>query len=242
MPDQLDSTPKLRHYMRAIGRRLRQRFICFGTLRHTQPVNLGFGIEAGTPVDRIYIEHFLKQNEAHIKGRVLEIGDSIYTHRFGKDKVKQAESLSFTSEGSPTYVGRLETMPEIPDNTFDCMVITQTLHYIFNMFDAVSEIHRVLKPGGVALVTVPGLSQISRWDMDRWGDRWRLTTLGAKELFETRFKAAEIKVESYGNALSALAFIQGIPAEKLRKSELESFDPDYQVVVAVVARKSTNNA
>jgi hypothetical protein len=34
-----------------------------------------------------------------------------------------------------------------------------------------------LKPGGVLLATVSGISQISRYDMYRWGDYWRFTTL-----------------------------------------------------------------
>ena len=106
------------------------------------------------------------------------------------------------------------------------------------MAAAVRELHRILAPGGTVLCTVPGLSQISRWDMDRWGDRWRLTSLSARELFELAFEPQAVDVATFGNALSALCFIEGIPAEKITPRELDVVDPDYQILVAVSARKS----
>ncbi len=117
-------------------------------------------------------------------------------------------------------------------------MITQTLHYVFDMFAAVRELHRILAPGGTVLCTVPGLSQISRWDMDRWGDRWRLTSLSARELFGTAFDAGAVDVATYGNALAGLCFIEGIPAERITPRELDVNDPDYQILVAIAAQKA----
>jgi hypothetical protein len=73
--------------------------------------------------------------------------------------------------------------------------------------------------------------------MDAWGDRWRLTSLSARELFETAFPKDAVDVTTYGNVLSSLCFIEGIPAERLRADELAEMDPDYQIVVAVRATK-----
>ena len=42
---------------------------------------------------------------------------------------------------------------------FDCVICTQTLHVIYEVEGAVRTLHRMLKPGGVALVTVPGITQ-----------------------------------------------------------------------------------
>lgn len=228
----------LSHYLRAIKRRLRSRFVVFGTLRDTEPVNPGFGMAQGTPVDRYYIERFLERYTSAITGRVLEIGDREYTERFGVG-VSQSDVLHF-EEGSEvaTFVGDLTSCPQIPDNTFDCIVLTQTLHYVFDMPAAVRELHRILAPGGTVLCTVPGLSQVSRWDMDRWGDRWRLTNLSARELFELAFEPERIMVSTYGNALSALCFIEGIPAQRIRTKELDVRHPDYQILVTVAARKA----
>jgi SAM-dependent methyltransferase len=158
-----------------------------GTLRRAHPVNPGFGMDAGTPIDRIYIERFLSSRADAVCGRVLEIGDREYTEKFGSD-VSSSDVLHF-EEGSPlaTIVADLGDCPQIPDDSFDCIILTQTLHYVFDMSAAVAELHRILSPGGRLLCTVPGISQISRHDMDLWGDRWRLTTLGAQELFGTAF-------------------------------------------------------
>ena len=224
-------------YARALSRRIRSRVILFGTLRHTEPVNLAFGIGHGTPIDRYYLDRFLTEHASAITGRTMEVGDREYTDRFGHD-LSSVDVLHFV-EGSPgaTIVADLAHCPQIADGAFDCIVLTQTLHYVFDMKSAVAELHRILAPGGTLLCTVPGLSQISRYDMDLWGDRWRLTSLSAKELFATVFAEEDIEVATFGNALSALCFIEGIPAEHLRTRELDANDPDYQILVAIAARK-----
>ena len=53
---------------------------------------------------------------------------------------------------------------------------------------AVAEMRRALKPGGVALVTVPGISQIDRGE---WGESWywSLTRASALRLFGDVFGA-----------------------------------------------------
>jgi len=102
----------------------------------------------------------------------------------------------------------------------------------------VSELHRILAPGGHVLCTVPGISQISRYDMDRWGDRWRLTSLSATELFATAFEPARTTVSTHGNVLTSICFLEGIVAEKLTPRELATCDEDYQLIVAVDATKA----
>ncbi len=226
------------HYVRALKRRMRSRFVRFGSLRNTEPVNLAFGAMVGTPVDRHYLHDWLGLHAHLITGRVLEVGDRAYTERFGRG-VASSDILHFES-GSPvaTIVADLASCPQVPEGSFDCIILTQTLHYVFDMFSAVRELHRILAPGGTILCTVPGLSQISRWDMDQWGDRWRLTSLSARELFETTFEPENVTVETFGNVLSSLCFIEGIPAERIREAELAVNDPDYQILVAVAATKA----
>lgn len=224
------------HYLRALKRRVRSRFICFGTLRSPEPVNPAFGIGRGTPVDRAYIERFLESRRDLVTGRVLEVGDRSYTERFGH-AVSSSDVLHVVpGETGSTIVGDLTSLPQVADASFDCIILTQTLHYVFDMPAAVREVRRILAPGGVVLVTVPGISQISRWDMERWGDRWRLTSLSARELFELAFDPQDVEVAAYGNALSAVAFLEGVPAEKLSARELDARHEDYEVVVAVTAR------
>lgn len=210
----------------------------FGDLRRTEPVSRVFGFDRGTPIDRHYIEAFLAEHAELVRGRVLEIGDATYTNRYGGERVTRSDILHATGEGEgATIVADLTNAPEIADGTFDCIIITQTLQFTYRMEDMVAELHRILAPGGTVLCTVPGISQISRYDMDRWGDYWRLTTLSARELFETAFPAEAIDVRSYGNVLAATAFLQGIALDELEGSELDVHDDDYQLIVAVAARK-----
>lgn len=92
-------------------------------------------------------------------------------------------------------------------------------------------------PAGVALVTVAGLVQISKYDYERWGDYWRFTDMGIKKDFEAIFGAGNVEVSSYGNVLAATAEIQGIAAEELSEKELFAKDPLYQVLICIVAKK-----
>ncbi len=97
-----------------------------------------------------------------------------------------------------------------------------------------------LRPGGVVLASVPGITPISRYDMDRWGDYWRFTSLCVRRLFEGAFDAGSVEVQSYGNALTATAFVQGMALEELEAAELDHFDRDYEVIIGVRAVKRTD--
>jgi len=121
--------------------------------------------------------------------------------------------------------------------TTDCFIVTQTLNFIYDVKSAVKGIFHMLKDGGIVLATVAGISQISRYDMDRWGDYWRFTDLSAKRLFEEVFGEGNVEVETYGSVLSSIAFLHGISAEELTKEELFYKDIDYQITIAIKARK-----
>lgn len=207
-------------------------------LLKTQPVSPIFGCDRGTPIDRYYIEKFLDRNSPEIKGTVLEIADSCYSKLFGGNRVTSFEILHATPDNkNATIVGDLAEILTLPENRIDCFICTQTFQFIFEVQKAVQGAHRLLKPGGVLLATLPGISQISRFDMDRWGDYWRFTTASVEKLFKPIFKGG-IEITSFGNVLAATAFLQGIAVEDLpNPTLLDEHDPDYQMVITVVARK-----
>jgi hypothetical protein len=101
----------------------------------------------------------------------------------------------------------------------------------------IQTLFRILKPGGVLLATFPGISQISRGDMDCWGEYWRLTTLSAKRLFAEVFPSGNVEIQAYGNVLTAIAFLYGLTVEELRRKELDYHDPDYEVLITVFSLK-----
>jgi glycosyltransferase involved in cell wall biosynthesis len=211
----------------------------FGTLRGLTPVSRKFGWDrGGLPVDRYYIEGFLQQHARDIAGHVLEVRDDAYTRKFGGSNVTHADVLHPTTDNpKATIVADLTSADQIPSDTFDCIVLTQVLPFIPDTQAAVRTLHRILRPGGVVLATVPGISQIVRYDMDRWGDYWRFTSLSARRLFECGFPGGDVRAEAHGNVLVATAFLQGLSSRDLRPDELDYRDPDYEVLITVRAVK-----
>ena len=232
----------VRRWLRAQQKRFKHRppvgWVRFGTLRRLQPISRVFGFDRGLPVDRYYIAQFLSTCTPDIQGHVLEIEDDIYTRQFGSDRVTKSDVLHVV-EGNPkaTIVADLTCADQIPSDTFDCIILTQVLLCIYDVRSAIKTLYRILKPSGVVLVTLPGISQISRHDMDRWGEYWRFTNLSARRLFEESFPAANVIVEVRGNVLAATAFLQGLAAQELRQQELDYRDPDYEVIIGVRAVK-----
>jgi SAM-dependent methyltransferase len=137
-----------------------------------------------------------------------------------------------------TLIGDLTSGQNMPPDTFDCVILTQTLNAIFDVAAALRTVHHVLKPGGVALITVPGISKISRYDMDRWGYYWSFTTASMRRLLTAYFPSEGVEIEAHGNVLAATAFLHGLASEELRRKELDSLDPDYEVIITARAQKA----
>jgi SAM-dependent methyltransferase len=232
-----------------IRRRYRRLFSPFGiarrgTPRRLLPVSRNFGFERGSPIDRYYIEDFLGRHSGlsdyapgAIHGHVLEVGEDTYTRRFGLG-VDRVDILDASPENPrATIVADLTDGNNIPSETYDCVICLQTLLMIYDVKAAIRTLHRILKPGGTALVTIPGICQICRPDIDSWGDYWRFTTLSARRLFEEVFEPANVTVTSYGNVLTASAFLYGLATEDLSRRELDLHDPDFQVTIGIKAVK-----
>jgi SAM-dependent methyltransferase len=207
-------------------------------LRRLRPIGRVFGFDRGQPIDRLYIERFLSAHARDIRGAVLEIGGSTYASRFGQDRVTTCDVLHIEA-GHPgtTIVADLAHADGMSSDAFDCIIFTQTLHLIYDIRAAVRTLHRLLKPGGILLTTVPGISQISRFDMDRWGEYWRFTTLSTRRLFEELFPSANVSIEAHGNVLAAVGFLHGLAAEDLRPEELDYHDADYELLITARAVK-----
>ena len=220
-------------------RRPHPRSIYWGKLRRLSPVSRVFGFDRGLCIDRYYIEAFLERHSADIQGRVLEVGNNNYTRKFGGARVTHSDVLHvIPGDSKTTLVGDLATGEGIPTEAFDCMILTQTFPFIYEVRSAIANAYVGLKPGAVLLATFPGISQISRYDMERWGDYWRFTSLSARRLFEEVFPPRDVAVEAHGNVLAAIALLHGLAAEELRREELDYRDPDYEVLITVRAARA----
>ena len=209
-----------------------------GDLRRVTPIDPNWGFERGTPIDRVYVERFVGAHASDIRGRVLEIAAPDYTTRFGTG-VERVDVL-MAREGNPqaTIVADLADAPQIPDDTFDCAIVTQTLQFVWDAPAALSTLHRILAPGGVLLATVPGITKISPPEDEEFGEWWHFTARSAHRLAEQAFGEGAVEVEAFGNVLAAAGFLYGLAASDLRAEELDAHDRLYEVVVGVRAVKS----
>lgn len=200
-----------------------------------QPLCREYGYSRGTPIDRYYIEAFLEEHSSDIGGRVLEIGDDTYSRRFGSGRITRQDVLHVdTGQPQATITGDLAEPGVLPEHAFDCIILTQTLHLIFNMAAAIDQIHSALRPGGVALITVPGISPIhgGPWK-ESW--YWSLTDLALARLLGESFDAQRVTLTCRGNLFAATAFLHGAAVEEVNVAKLEPFDPAYPVTVAARA-------
>lgn len=203
------------------------------------PISNVFGFDRGKPIDRYYIEEFLAENSCFIQGVVLEVADREYTKRFGSDVKKSIITHIDDSCDNDSCLINLETGEGVKEGIADCFILTQTLPFIFDIRAAADNVIKILKNGGIALVTVSGISQISRYDMDRWGHYWAFTTASIKRLFEDCKDVEYVKVKAYGNVKSASAGLYGLSVEDMKQEELMYHDDNYQQVITAVVRKIT---
>jgi SAM-dependent methyltransferase len=210
----------------------------FGDLRRLEPISRHFGTDRGLPIDRYYIEQFLGRHAADIRGCALEVGDDVYLRRFGQGQVVRGDILH-VADGNPraTIVADLADAPHIADRTFDCIVLTQTLHLIYDFRSAVSTLHRILKPGGVLLLTVPGLTHVPTRSLWGYTWHWSFTQLSIARMLSEEFGVGRVSLSTQGNVLAATAFLQGLAAEELAGDELDAADADYPVIIAARAHK-----
>lgn len=211
----------------------------FGDLNRLTPISDDWGFDRGEPIDRFYIRQFLERKSLLVRGRVLEIANNHLTMRFGKDRVTRSDVLHVSQSGPPvTIVADLSDGTGIPSDAFDCVILAQTLQFIYDAAAAVRTLHRILKPGGVALVTMPAITRISRYDMDHWGQYWCFTSRSAQRMFGDLFGSGNVEAQAWGNVLAAVAFLHGVAADEVDAEHLARHDPDFEVLVTVCARKA----
>ena len=149
------------------------------------------------------------------RGRIVAFGGNNYTT---SDGLRQLWAYSISS------------------NTFDCFILTQTLQLIYDIRAAIYHAHRILRPGGALLATVPSLSRIEP-KLGLKTDYWRFTVASCSLLFGEVFGAGEVIVRSYGNVLSGIGFLMGMAHEELSCRELNTYDDYFPLIITIHATK-----
>ena len=217
--------------LKFLRKRLKQ--VDMGRLDRFKPFSTRFGYDRGGPVDRVYIEGFLAENADVIRGKVLEIADNVYTIKFGGTKVTKSEILHINDENpKATIVGDLTALSHEFDGQFNCIILTQTLHLIYDYKEALKTCRRLLAPGGSLLLTVPGITNI---DHDDWGKLfyYSFTSHSMEKLAGEIFPGDKASVKYYGNIKTATAFLYGLGVDEITSSSYEKNDPHYQVIISL---------
>jgi SAM-dependent methyltransferase len=229
---------RLAKLMPSLGRLMPEDFwapsigrVMFGDFARTSPISNSFGFDRGKPIDRYYIENFLARQSSDVRGRVLEIGDNSYTVRFGGANVGKSDVLHVdASNPGATIVGDLSDSDVLPSDTFDCIVLTQTLHLIYDMRKALANLTRSLKQDGVLLVTVPGITPVDRGEW-RYTWYWSLTELAFAQLLAESFDPRDFFTVKFGNVFAAVCFLEGLAASEVPTAKLDVLDPAFPVVI-----------
>jgi SAM-dependent methyltransferase len=206
----------------------------------TRPLSTVYGFDRGNqnPVDRRYIEEFLAQNTKFIQGRCIEVKHDTYLRRFGAERVISSNVLDVNADNPcANVVGDLQDLKTVADASYDCAVVTNTLQYLRDPRRGVSELHRILAPGGTALVTLPCLGRpgAEEFAVVDGIDYWRFMPAGVAALFADL--SWDVDVARYGNALVGTAIWHGMAIEDLPRRAWQINDAAWPCVIGVRARK-----
>lgn len=128
--------------------------------------------------DRILMARQIKKYGHYIKGKVLDVGagrNKRYTSYFKYDKYI---TLDINPEANPDILASADKIP-LENNAIDSIVCTQLLGDVTDALSVLKEFYRVLKPGGMVLLTESFINEMH----DEPIDFWRFTKFGLKHLF-----------------------------------------------------------
>jgi SAM-dependent methyltransferase len=93
--------------------------------------------------------------------KILDVGAG------GRRIVPQITTCDMFHGSDTDIVGDIHALP-IADNSYDCVFCTGTLEHVERPWDAVEELLRVLKPGGVVHIDVPFMQGYHADPTDYW--------------------------------------------------------------------------
>jgi SAM-dependent methyltransferase len=200
-----------------------------------EPLSYVWGGDRGDAIFITYLCSFLQEFASDIRGDCLEFYEDSYTTAYGKGAVAKVDILHI-DHGNPraTLVADLTKPNDLPSERFDCIICTHTLHLVFDVRTFVSELHRLLKPGGVLLVAAPLVSMCD----PGWHEFWRFTPEGLERLLTTVFAPANVLVRAYGNSLTAAGQLRGLTAKEFTTREFNTHDARFAVEVCARAYKT----
>ena len=137
----------------------------------------------------------------HLRGRVLDAGAGRMAWRALIESVADSyESLDTTDTGGIDHVADLQETG-LPADSYDGVFCTQVLHHLPEPERALGEIARLLRPGGVAVLSVPHLV----WLHNEPHDYYRFTSHGLRRLLG-KAGLEEVRIAPVGGLICFLAY------------------------------------
>jgi SAM-dependent methyltransferase len=118
--------------------------------------------------------------DQHVTGRCLDAGSGRAPYKARLEE-RGVEVLTIDIEnrsGDVDIIGDLQNMPAVASASVDAVICTEVLEHVPDPAAALGEIERVLRPGGVLVLSVPHLSPIH----EAPHDFYRYTCFGLSHL------------------------------------------------------------
>lgn len=140
---------------------------------------------------KVVLDRALRSSLLNLEGRTLVVGAGLENYSSLIPSVNDLITTDVILTPSVNSVADAHDLP-FSDDSFDSYVAIEVLEHLRSPKKAVSEIYRVLEPGGVAILSIPFLFRI-HGDPN---DFQRLTRSGLQLLFED---FADVEVAEFGN-------------------------------------------
>jgi len=203
------------------------------------------------PIERASRRHTLAQLRRHVHGPnpvIMEVGcssGSMVKHMVREWPHATVIAADYVSGPLETLAAELPNLPmmqfdlvkcPLPSNSVDAIVLLNVLEHIEDDNGALAQVARVLKPGGVAILEVPGGSHL--YDVyDKVLMHFRRYELGA---FRRQIKNAGLDI-AWSSCLGTLIYPL-FRRIKLRNQQYLNAAPEVQQeIVASAIRKSASN-
>jgi len=148
---------------------------------------------------RIGILRFLESWQDRIHGKVLDVGlgDWPYPRQLFQDRCNYIATDCFEHPNIDVISDIHHLTDAFQPESFDFVICTEVLEHVPRPWEAVQELHAVLKPGGTLLLTTPFNFRLHSNEQVR--DYWRMSADGLRVLLQEVAGFEEVEITSIGH-------------------------------------------
>lgn len=211
--------------------------IPFGAIEYSDfkryaPLCHDYGYSRGTPIDRYYLEQFIREIRSYVVGYTLEIGGSRENqYLYGFTNAMSYKTMDMHQKPEVDITGDIHDPNSLGSNSFDSIILFNVLEHCEKPWIVVENIYNWLTKRGSVFCMVPNSQRIHRDPKDYW----RILPDGMRSLF-AKFPIKQLYL--YGNPITTIATMMGVAAEELSSEELNSFNSEYLVATCIYACKA----